>query len=551
VSLRQTLLDAPADQVMFLSESQDAITAAMIRSAAARLLPDIECGAGELYIFTRSAALFCAAYLAASAADRPLVLLPQGSADFRAEQNVPANSFVSDHENGGHWLTFDGADRQLTIEGADAELVFFTSGSSGAAKSIRRMPVAIETEARHWAEWLDGQIDHVAGTVSHQHIYGLIFRVFLPVLGKITSSDLAALSWEALSVQIHDRTLVATSPAHLTRLPDAQNGPGLDHAMTVSSGGPLPWTAAQAATELFGFAPLEVLGSTETSGVARRFRNSENEPWTVLGGVSATVSDDGVLQVSSPFTGDANPVSMGDRATFLPDGRFELGGRVDRILKVEGKRVSLNRVESALRQNDFVEEVALLPTQQGARERLSALVVLNDAGRLELGRLGAFAFSRKLIVASGDRLAPTERPKRWRFVPDIPVNSQGKRVQRDLAALFEVPRMQEILSPQRLEVTDDKAHLVFKVEPDLPWFRGHFTNAPVLPGLSQVHMAVRLAEEIWSVAPASFNVSRMKFQKVIQPGDVVEMDLSFNFQTRRLTFSMTGPDIKYSGGVIG
>ena len=133
MSLRQTLLDAPADQVMFLSESQDAITAAMIRSAAARLLPDIECGAGELYIFTRSAALFCAAYLAASAADRPLVLLPQGSADFRAEQNVPANSFVSDHENGGHWLTFDGADRQLTIEGADAELVFFTSGSSGAA----------------------------------------------------------------------------------------------------------------------------------------------------------------------------------------------------------------------------------------------------------------------------------------------------------------------------------------------------------------------------------------------------------------------------------
>ena len=231
MSLRQTLLDAPADQVMFLSESQDAITAAMIRSAAARLLPDIECGAGELYIFTRSAALFCAAYLAASAADRPLVLLPQGSADFRAEQNVPANSFVSDHENGGHWLTFDGADRQLTIEGADAELVFFTSGSSGAAKSIRRMPVAIETEARHWAEWLDGQIDHVAGTVSHQHIYGLIFRVFLPVLGKITSSDLAALSWEALSVQIHDRTLVATSPAHLTRLPDAQNGPGLDHAL--------------------------------------------------------------------------------------------------------------------------------------------------------------------------------------------------------------------------------------------------------------------------------------------------------------------------------
>ena len=53
MSLRQTLLDAPADQVMFLSESQDAITAAMIRSAAARLLnffraPEAAC---ESYFF--------------------------------------------------------------------------------------------------------------------------------------------------------------------------------------------------------------------------------------------------------------------------------------------------------------------------------------------------------------------------------------------------------------------------------------------------------------------------------------------------------------------
>ena len=34
-----------------------------------------------------------------------------------------------------------------------------------------------------------------------------------------------------------------------------------------------------------------------------------------------------------------------DKITLLADGRFRLEGRIDRVVKIEGKRVSLERLE--------------------------------------------------------------------------------------------------------------------------------------------------------------------------------------------------------------
>lgn len=549
--LIDALMQAPNDAILFIAEDGAPIAAGAVHAQAAMLAPRVASRPGPLFIHTKSAAMFCAGYIAAAAAGRALALLPQGGADYRAEIGVADKDFLTDSDPGG--VRIDDSDEAADLPDRlnDPDLIFFTSGSSGASKLVARPAGAVAAEARMWADWMDGGVRHVAATVSHQHIYGLIFRVFVPVLGGLSSSDKAALSWEALSAQLAPDTLVVSSPAHLTRLPERDVAPALAPKMVISSGGPLPWKAAREATTLFGFAPMEILGSTETSGVARRFRNAENEPWTPLDGVDLSLDEDGVLQAASAFTGEAEAVKMGDRAIFFDDGRFELGGRVDRILKVEGKRVSLARVEAVFRELDAVEEIVLLPTQQGGRERLSAIVVLGDAAKLELGEAGAFAFSRGLITATGDALAPAERPKRWRFVSDIPVNSQAKRVQRDLAALFEAPRMLDLLKPDLVEVEAEKARLMFTVAPDLPWFEGHFKDAPVVPGVAQVHIAVRLAEEIWSAAPANASVSRMKFVQIIRPGDRVEVRLTFDFTSRRLTVEMSDGETRYSSAVIG
>ena len=550
-NLESALMNAPDDRTLFIAESGEKICVGRIRAAAMDLASRLPKDAERLFIFTRSASAFCAGLLAANTMKRQLVLLPQGEADFRRDAGIDDACFLTDLSDDGVVIDLNAQCSQtLKVQGS-TRLAFFTSGSSGAAKEIQRETSALSAEAIMWSERYAGQISHVAATVSHQHIYGLIFRVVTPIIAGWTSSDQAALSWEALGAQLNQTSLIVTSPAHLSRLPEKGAVPELKPIEVISSGGPLSWTAAKEATQLFDFAPTEILGSTETSGVARRKRQTENEPWTPIEDVQLSADHDGVLHVKSAFSGMDEPVPMGDRAQFLEDGRFVLKGRVDRILKVEGKRVSLSRVEKVFKSLEEVEDLVLLPTAHGQRERLSALVVLNDAGRLKLGEKGPFAYSRELIVSTGGLLAPSERPKRWRFVPDIPVNTQGKKVQRDLAALFDVERMLDLLKGAVVETEGSGSCVTFRVQNDLPWFEGHFENAPVLPGLAQVHLAVRLAEEIWSVRPASFNIARMKFQQVIRPNDFVKLSLLFDFQRRKLNYSLDGEKSRFSSATIG
>jgi acyl-coenzyme A synthetase/AMP-(fatty) acid ligase len=106
-------------------------------------------------------------------------------------------------------------------------------------------------------------------------------------------------------------------------------------------------------------------------------------------------------------------------------------------VKIEGKRVSLTRVESALAGQSAVREAVALALGGEGAEMLAAVVVLSPEGAAELAELGAFRFTRQLRKRLSEGLEPAERPKRWRFVEAIPVNSQGKRVLAELRKLFE------------------------------------------------------------------------------------------------------------------
>jgi acyl-coenzyme A synthetase/AMP-(fatty) acid ligase len=80
----------------------------------------------------------------------------------------------------------------------------------------------------------------------------------------------------------------------------------------------------------------------------------------------------------------------------LADGRFRLLGRADRIVKIEERRVSLDALERALREDAEVDDARVL-VLPGQREQLAAVVPADpalleggDAARRALGqRLGA------------------------------------------------------------------------------------------------------------------------------------------------------------------
>jgi acyl-coenzyme A synthetase/AMP-(fatty) acid ligase len=202
-----------------------------------------------------------------------------------------------------------------------------------------------------------------------------------------------------------------------------------------SSGGPLPAAAALEFKRRLGAAPIEVYGSTETGGVAWRAQSEgeDGAAWTPFPGMAVETDAQGALRLRSPYLPDGEWLTMGDAVELLADGRFRLKGRLDRVAKIEGKRVSLPELEQGLRRHPWVLDAAVVPLA-GRKETLGSIVVLREPARLrEQGRQRLIAALREGLLERFDRVVV---PRRWRFPERLPTDARGKLTAQALSALF-------------------------------------------------------------------------------------------------------------------
>ena len=317
------------------------------------------------------------------------------------------------------------------------DLTLFSSGSTGEPKAIPKAWPQLEAELRvQMALWGERLADtRVLASVSHQHIYGLLFRILLPLaLGR--PFDRRSIDYpEQLALQTAPWCLIA-SPAFLSRLDPAIPAAGC--RLIVSSGGPLQPGDAQQAKLLLGQLPVEIFGSSETGGIGWRQRHQVQTPWTTLPGVEVRVGPDQCLLLRSPFLPTAEWLDCADRILMTGAG-FELLGRQDRVVKLEEKRISLDEVEARLQALAEVESAAVLPLQQGQRQILGAVLVLSEAGASRWAELGPGRFLLALRQQLRPWLEPVALPRSVRRVEQMPVNAQGKRPWPQLKELFDEP----------------------------------------------------------------------------------------------------------------
>ena len=422
-------------------------------------------------------------------------------------------------------------------------LVVYTSGSTGAPTPIRKRYAQLSSElAALEAEYgrLVGDAA-VLSTVSHQHIYGLLFRVLWPLAAGRPVHALRHEFPETLAPALAaGPCLLLASPAHLKRLPahlDWQAGAAQLRAV-FSSGGMLELEAALHARSLLGQAPIEVYGSSETGGVAWRQRSpGAHEDWLPFPGVEWRADEDGLLQVHSGPAGGWQ--HLADRVEATAGGRFVLRGRADRIVKIEEKRVSLDAMEAALRASGLVLEARVLAcVEEAGRQSLAAFVVPNEAGRALLeegGRNALRARLRAVLAASTHAVA---LPRRWRYLERLPVNAQGKTTQADLLALLAADTPARPRFPDLRLVEDAPARKLFAltVPPDLLYFDGHFTVAPVLPGVVQVDWAIHYGRLHFGLAAPFAGMNALKFQQMIRPGVPLQLELVWDDLKRSLNF---------------
>lgn len=320
-------------------------------------------------------------------------------------------------------------DEELRIP-TQAELVMFTSGSTGQPKLVRKQLRHLQAELDVLESIWGPAIGErpVYATVSPQHMYGLLFRVLWPLAaGRPFGSYTLEYPESILRSNRADAVLV-TSPAILKRLSDFEATAACKWHTVFSSGGMLPQAAARNAERLLGVTPVEVFGSTETGGVAWRQQATDAAvAWKVLPEVRVRADTDGFLEVSSPFVGHTGWSRMGDLVQMDATGGFNVLGRGDRIAKIEDKRVALDEIENAMLMSGLVAECAVVPLEHGSRQAIGALVVLTDEGGKFLEAKGRQGICRNLQQGLRKYLEAVVIPRRIRFVDEIPVDPQGKR----------------------------------------------------------------------------------------------------------------------------
>ncbi|RMW00387.1 AMP-binding enzyme protein [Pseudomonas caricapapayae] len=424
----------------------------------------------------------------------------------------------------------------------ECRLSLCTSGSSGEPKLIEKRLRQLASEVCGLEQLWGAELGSACmiGSVATQHIYGLLFRLLWPLCAARPflrrqlpfAEDLQRASREYPSFAW------VASPALLKRMGDNLDWNRLSAVRRVfSSGGALPAEAAHSLQQRLGQWPTEILGSSETGGIA--WRQGEQH-WQAFDGVELSQDSEGALRISSPYLPPGHVEQTADAVLIGADGRFELLGRLDRIVKLEEKRISLPLIEQALTAHDWVCEARLGVVQEN-RASLGALLVLSDEGLLALRNQGRRALTETLRQHLRPHCETIALPRRWRLLRQMPLNAQGKLVQTHVQALLMAPRPKQ---PEVLEqqAVDGELNLRLIVPPDLAFFSGHFPKAPVLPGVVQVDWAFSLGQRLLDLPSGFAGMEVLKFQQLVRPGDRLKLTLRFDAARSKLYFAFHNAD---------
>ncbi|NUE67446.1 AMP-binding protein [Snodgrassella sp. ESL0253] len=425
-------------------------------------------------------------------------------------------------------------------------VVLQTSGSTGAAKLINKNWHELCLEAQILAATLPGAMIQdrpvVLGSVSVQHMYGLSFRIMLSLYLGLPVYRQRLLFPEVLLVtsQTYRNVIWVSSPTllHTLRLShDISLAQG--HVVAViSAGGVLAQTSKAFLLEHICPNVVEIYGSTETGAVGYR---SDQPHWQFFQDVSHRVEENGLAILSPRCTTEQ---ILADAIVEYENG-FELLGRLDRIIKLADKRISLMQLENKLMAHEWVADIHILKHPEGTH--LAAWVALNDAGIQawgEQGRKQVILELKECLAGSQEKIA---LPRHWRFTTALPRNAQSKLNPADIQQAILQPVTHPIVLDQKA-VADDEYRLRIQVPLDLVYFRGHFDVFHLVPGVIQIKWIIELLQQCSWLVQAPLQMENLKFQHFLRPADIVELVFKRDCIRRKISFQCFMHDKKISSG---
>ena len=453
----------------------------------------------------------------------------------------------------------------------------FTSGTTGPMTAWRKTSAELLGEAASLGRAFEvAPGDRIVGAVAPGHIYGLLFTILLPLMRGAAFSRETPHHASAVAhcVEEYRATILVTVPVQLRAFGALEVGSLSRLRRVFSSTGPLPDSVARAFHERHGLAVTEILGSTETGGIASRTRvGADSEAWQPFAEVKVSASESGRLRVDSPFLHAdlPRPFETGDLALLDSDGGFVHLGRADGIVKIGGRRVAIQEVEDCIRKQPGVEDavVVAVPATGGRGHQLLAVVVpVSGAPAAPMAPAESGKGEPESVLKSDvktallERFDPTCLPRRIVCVDALPKEANGKVPRGPLLRLFglradgrplnwKLSWGEDVRNSGADGTNKESLECSVGVPTDYAWFEGHFDGYPVLAG------AVQLKELILPMLARAFpelgrveRMSRIKFTGRIVPGDTLTIRVERGARRTRVAFEIRKTEEVCSRGVL-
>ncbi len=96
----------------------------------------------------------------------------------------------------------------------------------------------------------------------------------------------------------------------------------------------------------------------------------------------------------------------------------------------------------------------------------------------------------------------------------------------------------------------ERCELDILVEAGNPWFRGHFPQFAILPGVVQIGWAEHYARSFYGFDAGIAALEQVKFKRPILPGAKLTLALKPDMAARRVRYEYRDAEASYSAGVL-
>jgi acyl-coenzyme A synthetase/AMP-(fatty) acid ligase len=301
-------------------------------------------------------------------------------------------------------------------------VIAFTSGSTGKPKPCAHNLATFRISAEMAVDSLGlGQQQLLmVSTTPPQHMYGLETSVFWPLFSNLILYDGHPFFPEDIRRVVETApspVVLATTPTHLRSLTKT-GGSWANLVGVLSATEALSERLARETDAVLGQSPREIYGSTETLSFASREILRESL-WQPYASSRLNQNETGLTYLESPHL--QAPILLQDTFKIEADGRFAVLGRDIDMVKIGGKRASLDELNQRLKDIAGVED-GFCFVQEG-ESRLAAVVVSQLAKQAILEGLQPYVDSVFL-------------PRKIVFVAAIPRNETGKLPKAEMEKLL-------------------------------------------------------------------------------------------------------------------